>query len=301
MKYILDKYFEKTNGFYPFFKYCPSFYREHYLKKRASNILNYEYNWKNPKTLNEKIRWLILNEKTELKSRLTDKILAKSYIAQKLGKNSSAELYGIYDNIDEIDFSLLPDRFALKANHGCKMNIFIKNKTDIYQNYKLIKNITNKWLNINYYDFSLEPQYKNIKRKLLVEYLRPLRRHSFRQDLQIYCFNSEPVLIEVPQGTPLEPYFQIYDTDWKLTPFTHTGNFIEKPLPKPDNLDKILSVCKTISQDFSFVRVDVATDGNDIHIVELTFTPCSAIIPFHTPDLDYKLGEMLHIDGVVSR
>ena len=67
MKYFLDKYFEKTKGFYPFFKYCPQKYWDYYFCKRATNTLGYEYNWHEPKTLNEKIRWLIYREKLDLK------------------------------------------------------------------------------------------------------------------------------------------------------------------------------------------------------------------------------------------
>ena len=75
MKFVLDKYYKKTRGFYPFFKYCPDIYKDYYLKKRAFDTMGYEYNWKEPKTLNEKIRWLIFNEKLDLKTKLTDKIL----------------------------------------------------------------------------------------------------------------------------------------------------------------------------------------------------------------------------------
>ena len=216
-KLIYDYYFNKTGGFYPFFKYCPDYLKEYYLKKRAYNVLGYEYNFKEPKTLNEKIRWLVYNEKLDLKTKLTDKILCKSYVALRLGQNHSADLYGIYDNFKEIDFSVMPRQFALKANHGWRMNILVKNKSKLLTNYTSIEKLTKRWLRTNLYDFSLEPQYKGIKRKLFAEYLRPWKNDSFRREIQVYCFNGNPVLIELPLGIYNRIYYsQFYDTNWKL-------------------------------------------------------------------------------------
>ena len=106
IKYFLDRYFKKTKGFYPFFKYCPECYWDYYITKRTENVLGYEYNWKSPKTFNEKLRWLIFNEKLELKTKLTDKILLKGYVASKIGSGHVAELYGVYNDFSEIDFSI---------------------------------------------------------------------------------------------------------------------------------------------------------------------------------------------------
>lgn len=294
MKFLFDKYFKKTDGFYPFFKYCPNKYKNYYFCLRASRILGYKYNWETPKTLNEKIRWLIYNENLELKSKLTDKILVKGYIASRIGNNHCAEIYGIYNSIDEIDFSILPDRFVLKANHGCRMNVFVKNKKFIYKNYKDLKTITSRWLKTNYEDFSLEPQYKNINRKLFIESMR--NSDNDIKDLSIYCFNGKPLFCEI-KNTPYEnkAYVQFYSTKWKLQDFTHTWEYNSTPIKEPPQLDVILEYAEILSKDFSFIRIDFSYDADNIHVVELTFTPCSAIIPFKEIRTDYLLGEKLII------
>lgn len=299
MKFLLGKYFEKTHGLYPFFKYCPKRYWDYYINKRASLTLGYEYNFYNPQTLNEKIRWLIYNEKLELKTKLSDKISVKGYVASKLGANHSAELYGIYDNFGEIDFSILPDEFALKANHGWRMNILSKNKSFIYKNYKDIEKITSRWLKINYEEFSVEPQYRNIKKKLLVEQLR--KNDNFRKNIQVYCFNGKPLFIELNQVRDSETQTQtisqcqVYDSNWKLQDFTMSGTPAGKPVAPPDKLDKILEYAEILSKEFSFVRVDFSFCDENIHVVEMTFSPYSAMIPFGNRDVDVRLGEMLII------
>lgn len=54
MKFLLDKYYKITKGFYPFFKWCPKKYQDYYIRKRANDVLIKNYYWQNPKTLNEK-------------------------------------------------------------------------------------------------------------------------------------------------------------------------------------------------------------------------------------------------------
>jgi len=295
MKYILDKYFEKTKGFYPFFKYCPDKYKIHYINRRASETLGYEYNYLNPRTFNEKIRWLIYNENLELKTKLTDKILVKGYIASKIGENHTAELYGVYDDFKEIDFSILPDKFALKANHGWRMNVIVKNKNFIYKNYEDLSKITKKWLKTDYEEFSVEPQYHNIKRKLFIEYLRNGDNKNNRNDIQIYCFNGKPLYCELKNYLNDSVYYQVYDIKWNLQDFNFSGFYMNQSAAKPEKFEEILEYARILSKDFSFVRIDFAYDNNNIHIVEMTFTPCSAIIPFHNQKTDFILGGMLEL------
>ncbi len=290
MKFLLDEYYAKTHGFYPFFKYCPIKYWDYYIKKRAKDATKREYNWQNPKTLNEKIRWLIYNEKLELKTKLTDKILVKSYVASKLGKNCTAELYGIYNNFDEIDFSILPERFVLKANHGWKMNMIIYSKDFVKQNYKTMKKISERWLKTNYEFFSVEPQYRNIKHKLLVERLRD---NKYRNDIQVFCFNGKAKYIELLFSKDNNYFSQIYDTNWTLTEYTYMPNICKEAQSEPNRLDEIIKYAEILAKEFSFVRIDFAFDADDLHVVEMTFTPCSAMIPFHKEEFDLALGNQL--------
>lgn len=296
-KFILDKFFDKCDGYgyYPFFRYCPKRYWNYYIKKRTEIKLGYSFNLEDPKTLNEKIRWLVFNEKLELKTRLSDKILVKDYINSKIGFGHTAETYGIYNNFKEIDFSSLPNKFALKANHAWRMNVFVKDKNFIYKNYKKIDKITSNWLKTNYEEYSVEPQYRNKKPKLFAEYLRENseRGNSF----EIHCFNGIPKFIDVNHYMFVDKkyccYTQFYDTEWNLQDFTVLEHEAINPIPKPKDLDKMLEYAKLLSQEFSYVRVDFTHDNENIHVLELTFTPFSAMIPFKNKEIDLKLGELL--------
>src|SRR5699024_5967641 len=78
-----------------------------------------------PKTLNEKILWLKLNtyKNNPLVTQCADKYLVREYVREAGCKEILNELIGVWDSVDEIEWDKLPDKFALKVNHGCGYNI----------------------------------------------------------------------------------------------------------------------------------------------------------------------------------
>ena len=294
VKYLLDKFFEKTRGFYPFFKYCPKKYKIHYFNKRASQTLGYEYNFLTPKTFNEKVMWLAYNEKLELKTLLTDKIKVKDYINEKLGEGHCAQIYGVWDDFNDIDFSKLPSVSVLKVNNSWKKNLTLINNLSNKQK-KELKKLVNKWLKMNYFDYSLEPQYENIKPKIFAEKL--LLDSSLFEEYQVHCFNGQPIMIEVLELKNKEFGFTFYDLEWKKLPYK-LKQFFEKDAKKPESLELIIEYAKRLSEEFSYVRVDFLVSKAGIFVLELTFTPHSAMMAFCDNMVDENLGSMLKLPAL---
>ena len=294
-----DDYYRKTKGFYPFFKNCPFFLKEHYFSKRFYDQVGYWGDFKKPKTFNEKIRWLLFNENLKLKTQLTDKINVKYYVTEKIGSKYCAQLYGKWKTFKQIDFSILPDKFALKTNHGWKMNILVLDKTSMLKrNREHVEKTVNEWLQINYYDFSLEPQYKKIKKRIFAEKLRETQNGYFNYEYQVHCFNGEPKFVELSPPYSSVPFqgervIQFYDTDWKIQPFTYFYDYCDIPVEKPYCLEEILSCAKKLSAGFNYVRVDFAFDENQLTFAEMTFSPSSCMIKFNDVKYDKMLGDML--------
>lgn len=293
-KFILDKFFEKTKGYFPFFKYCPSKYRFHYFNKRASRNLGYEYNFLQPKTLNEKIMWLAYNEKLDLKTQLTDKIKVKDYITEKIGVDHCAKILGIWDDFNEIDFSELPDMFLLKVNHSWKKNLFLsKNMMKSSAQREKYRKLTREWLKMNYFEYSIEPQYKNIKPKLYVEEVLSFENGNFKE-YQIHCFNGTPVYIESFHFENGKIGVTLYDLDWNRLPFK-LKNYKAKDAPKPNALEQMIEYARILSEGFTYVRVDFYVNKYGIFVLELTFTPHSAEMCFCDTMYDMELGNRLKL------
>ena len=86
-------------------------------------------NLTNPKTFNEKIQWIKLNDRNPLMTLYADKYEVREIVEKKIGSHILNELYGVFKTPDEIDFDSLPESFVLKATHGSGWNIIVKNKS----------------------------------------------------------------------------------------------------------------------------------------------------------------------------
>ena len=105
-------------------------------------------NLKDPKRYTEKIQWYKLNYRNPRMGRCVDKYAVREYVKSKGLENTLTVLYGVYDNAEDIDFTLLPQKFVIKSTDGGGgENIFIckdKSKLDIPQVVKAISGWKNK-------------------------------------------------------------------------------------------------------------------------------------------------------------
>ena len=76
-------------------------------------------NLKNPQTLNEKIQWMMLNTDLTLWAKCADKYKVRSYIKECGYEKELPKLYGVWKNVDEINYENLPEKFVIKCNHDC--------------------------------------------------------------------------------------------------------------------------------------------------------------------------------------
>ena len=89
-------------------------------------FFNKNVDWDNPRDLIEKIYWLQFNTDTSLWTKYADKYLVRDYIKENGYNDHLPKLYGKWDNVEEIDFSKLPEKFVLKANNGCGTVLILK-------------------------------------------------------------------------------------------------------------------------------------------------------------------------------
>ena len=90
-----------------------------YLSRRAyRKVYGREPNLEHPVLFSEKITARKLFDRRAIFSTLADKVLARDFVAGRIGKQFLPELYLVCDRFEEIDFDRLPDKFVLKTNHG---------------------------------------------------------------------------------------------------------------------------------------------------------------------------------------
>ena len=82
-----------------------------------------------PKTLNEKISWLKLNDRTSLHTLCSDKYAVRQYIIEKIGDDFVVPLFFMTLNYREIILENLPDEPSIiNTNHDSGGGIFVYNK-----------------------------------------------------------------------------------------------------------------------------------------------------------------------------
>ena len=138
-----------------------------YIKLYYQLRVGRKLNTNNPTTLNEKLQWLKFNYRFPLQSIVSDKLLVRDYVKEKIGEEYLIPLLGSWEKYEDIDFSLLPKQFVLKCNHdsGGLVVCTDKNKLD----HANARSKIEKSLKSNFFYIGREYQYKNIKPMILCE------------------------------------------------------------------------------------------------------------------------------------
>lgn len=251
---------------------------------------------KNPKTFNEKIMWLKLNYyKDDAKiKQCIDKYNVRNYILEKNLSDILNELYGVYNDPDDINFDMLPDRFVLKCNNGSGFNLIVKNKNEL--DIENTKQIMKKWLKSNYEIKYAEIQYKGIKKLIICEkYLE-----DDITDYKFFCFHGKPKFLYVSSGLGEKKCvkMQYYDLNLNSLNVKREGYISDTnpKLKKPKNFSKMIEIATRLSEDFPFVRVDLYNIDGKVYFSELTFVPTGGLMKIEPEKYDYIWGTYLNLN-----
>ena len=276
----------------------PFFIKKLYKYNNGSNL-----NLKNPKTFNEKIQWLKLYDRTPIKTTLTDKILVRDWIRDKIGDAYLKPLLQVCDCFDKIDFDSLPNSFIIKTNHGCKWHYKIKDKTEFLNNKKLFKVVNNDfddWLNKQFHLVGgLELQYKNINPRILIEPLLLDECNDVPIEYEIFCTNGVPIFFQqIQYSNP--PVCCVWNKKFEIAKIRFNPKYYYVPLQVQNTLIEAIELSKTLSKDFVFVRVDWLLHKNKIFFNEMTFTPHSGYYNFSNENADAYLGSLIDIKPLMK-
>lgn len=279
-------------------KLMPEFLYPRALKNWYKKCTGKELDLKDPKTFNEKLQWIKLYYRDPKMSLLSDKYLVRDYIREKIGEEYLIPLVGAYDSFDEIDFDKLPDSFIMKANHGSKWNIIVRDKANFDKEDARRK--FNKWLKKDFsWYFGYQLHYGRIKPKIVIEELLKDERHDL-YDYKIMVLDGKARFIWVDSDRETCHHRNIFDFDWNPAPFTWEFPKKETEPERPVNLAKMKELAETLSEGFNEVRVDFYEVQGKIYFGELTFTHGSGQEKFDPPEWDRKVGDMFTLPDPVK-
>ena len=256
-----------------------------------------------PTTIGDKLGWLKIYDCSPVKTLCADKIKVHEYCRKKLGEDICVPILKVYDKPEDINFNELPKQFVLKCNHGSGYNIIVKDKSR--ENKTSIVSKLNSWLKKDYaLDYWYEMHYHYIDKKCFAEHYLGDGVNDV-PDYKILCCNGEPIMIQVISDRfhPDRKHANIYTPDWKKWDIgwhTYKSDY-SRPDKKPENLDKMLSYARKLSEDFKFVRVDFYALEGKLYLGELTFAPDAGFMRCRDRKTEIEIGNMLNIHSTKKK
>ena len=251
----------------------------------------------NPKYLGEKIQWLKLYGNLDELAAFVDKYEVREFISQSIGEEYLNQLYGVYDNVDDIEFDKLPEKFVLKNTNGSSAVLICKDKKKF--NIKSAKKIMKKWLKDDYFKEKKEPQYKYVKNRIIIEKYLEDETGSLT-DYKFYCFDGKVFCYGIFYDRYVDKSIDFYDS--KGNKLTNVNTCHIKNSNKVEKFDKriqdMISLSEKLSKNFSEVRVDFYYVNGHIYFGELTFTDGAGSDPWYPVEFDLEIASKIKLEKV---
>lgn len=243
--------------------------------------------FKNPRNLSECQLALMLQPEFLEKSKFADKYGVRDYIRQKGLGDILVPLLKVWDKVEDIDLSNLPDKFILKANNGCGGHLICTDKRRL--KIEDVRATMRDALQSAHRLRNTEPHYSLIPPKIICEALLG-DGDTLPSDYKFVCLNGEIAFILVVPDRKKDGKKQAMSPDW--TPLDYVRpEWKSQIVPRrPECLEKMIDIAKTLSADFDLVRVDLYEHEGKIYFGELTMSPAGGIWFSFTDEALDKLG-----------
>lgn len=248
-------------------------------------------NLKNPRRYTEKIQWYKLYYRDPLMLQCADKYRVRDFIKSRGLEHILNELYIKFDSPDEISLEKLPEKFAMKLSNGSGTNLLCTNKNEL--DIEKVKN--------DFRDFYAESNaaagrewvYNTKEKPVIVveKFLEDSQQKGGIYDYKFICFDGVPHYVVCDMERFTNHHRNIYDTEWNDL---HVGSDCpcsNVKIQKPEKLNEMLEIVKTLAKGFPTVRVDLYTVQGKIFFGELTFFPWSGYVIYDPDKFDFEAGE----------
>ena len=266
---------------------------ELYLRARYFLLSRKKLKITPPISFGEKLYWLNLHNHNLAFSMMVDKLAAKAYAASVIGEEYIIPTLGEWDSFDDINFADLPNQFVLKCTHDSGGLVICKDKVRL--DVKSARNKINQSLRRNYYQWTREWPYKNVKPRIIAEQYMQDDENEDLIDYKFFCFNGRAEYCQVIANRHTDETIDFYDRDWKHQPFI---GLLPTAHHAPKDYSRMLHIADTLANDIKspFVRVDLYYIRERIYFGEITFFPYGGNGTFRPSEWNLTLGKMIDLD-----
>lgn len=252
-------------------------------------------NLESPQRYTEKLQWLKLYYRDSLWTQMVDKYRVKELVAERVGEQYVAPVYGVWHRAEDIKWDKLPNQFVLKTNHDSGNNgvFIVKDKSQINKS-QIIRRI-NKSLKRDTSKAGREWPYRDVKRCVFAEQYLEDQSGELR-DYKFFCFDGEVKYLYVAterQSGNLK--FNYFDMDFKPLGMWQSHQPSEKPIEKPVVFEEMKRLASELSKGLIETRVDLYEVNGHIYFGEYTFFSLGGMAAFHPDKWDFIWGEQIQL------
>ena len=291
-----------------FFRWLPD---ATYLKLLYRFRMGHRLDLKNPQTFTEKLQWLKLYNRKPEYTTMVDKHAVKQHVANIIGEEYIIPTLGVWDRPEDIDWYSLPNQFVLKTTPGGGGGgvVICKDKTTFDKASAIAK--LKESMASEIYSGLREWPYKNVPKRIIAEKFMAPEKSPAHQDLtdyKFFCFNGEAKYCQVIRDRHTKETIDFYDMEWNhqefvgLLPQSNIADSISNGLTsvaRPKNLDEMKEICRKLSKEIPFVRVDLYVIDDKNYFGELTLYPASGMGVFTPEEWNDKLGDLLTLPNAM--
>lgn len=263
-------------------------------------VNHYWPNFVKPTRFSEKIWYRMLFERKNIYTALSDKLISRKYVSDKIGDEFLIPLLWTGDDPEKIPFEKLPSKFVIKTNHGAGYNILVNNKTQI--DLARTKAKLKKWLNENFCNdkyLGIAWGYKNIKSSIMIEEFIE-ENGKVPTDYKFWCFSGRVECISLHFDRFEKHSTMTLDRDFKPYEFHFPLPLFEGFWKRPLNYETMVEKAEKLAEGMDFVRIDFYNIDNKIYFGEFTFYPGGVSVKFDPPEADYHMGKLWQINNNIK-
>jgi TupA-like ATPgrasp len=248
----------------------------------------------NPRSLTEKLLWLMIWDENPLRSLVADRIKVREFVQEHAPSCKLPKHLWTGESLTSAIWNDLPQKFVLKANHGSHMIHFVDKRNDTFDDVVKMSKI---WLNKDYsLDFG-EWVYKDLPRVLIAEEKLDIEG-KIPPDWKFLCANGKvlytSLIMDRGQTTGCENFYlpdfsRLLDMSTIFPP----GPDIDEPTCFKD----AVRIAEQLSAHFDFIRVDLYLIGEAIYFGEMTCYPGAALVSFNPVSYDFEFGSRINLDN----
>ena len=265
---------------------------ETYLKLNFRAAVGKKLDLKNPQTFNEKLQWLKLYDRKTIYTTMVDKYEVKKYVADIIGEEYIIPTLGVWDRFEDIDFDALPNQFVLKCTHDSGGLIICRDKSKLDINAAREK--INKALRRDYYLYSREWPYKDVKPRIIAENYMEDEKSEELRDYKFFCFDGEVKVFYITSGRKTgDRRTDFFDLKMNHLDIQDDDKNADIPPEIPKGVDEMIRLAAKLSKGIPHVRVDFYEINGKVYFGELTFFYLSGFVPFVPSQWDEIFGSWI--------